>query len=67
MLEEMLDTIDYPFKKDIEQFKINISKLRNKLESSYRIIDSSLLKELESRIGSLEKKINSPLNKAVVT
>lgn len=67
MLEEMLDTIDYPFKKDIEQFKINISKLRNKLESSYRIIDSSLLKELESRIGSLEKKINAPLNKAVVT
>ena len=67
MLEEMLDTIEYPFKKDIEQFKINISKLRNKLESSYRIIDSSLLKELESRIGSLEKKINSPLNKAVVT
>ncbi len=67
MLEEMLDTIDYPFKNDIEQFKINISKLRNKLESSYKIIGSSLLKELESRIGSLEKKINSPLNKNIVT
>lgn len=57
MIEEMLSTVSRPFDKERQEFRVLINKLRNKLNTSFGIIDESLIDELERRLAKLEEKI----------
>lgn len=57
MIEEMLSTVSRPFDKEKQEFKVLINKLRNKLNTSFGIIDKSLIDELERRLAKLEEKL----------
>lgn len=57
MIEEMLSTVNRPFDKERQEFRVLINKLRNKLNTSFGIIDKSLIDELERRVSLLEEKL----------